>query len=75
MLAVTGLADIMDLLEDSKQATEVLSETMNSVCYMYDADFRDPRKLHDAGAREWLVESIELMLCDHFYYVRRQSEL
>lgn len=46
----------MDLSEEAKQAVEVLSEEMNSVHYIYDADFNDLEDLQDANAREELAE-------------------
>lgn len=52
----TNLAAPASLLVESKRAKCVLSEVMNSVCYIYGVDFRDLEKLRMADAGEELVE-------------------
>lgn len=51
MLEMTNAAALIDLSEEAKRAIEVLSETMNLVCYIYYADFQDLEELHESGAR------------------------
>lgn len=41
---------------------EVFTEMMSSVCHVYDADYRDFKKLHERGAEKELLESVELLL-------------
>lgn len=53
----------------------MLREAINSVCYIYDADFCDLEELHQAGAEEELAKWVYFVLCARTYNVKRQSEL
>lgn len=74
VLKTADIAASMDLSEDAKQAMEVLDEPMNSVYYMYDADFCDIAELHEAGGEEELVDSVYFLPCDPAYNLSRQNE-
>lgn len=63
------------LSKKPNRAMEVLSEGMNSVWYIQNADFRDLDELRGAFAGEARAESVEFLLSDPPYSVRRQSEL
>lgn len=65
----------LNLLEEAKRAIQLLSEAVNSVCYIYDTDFRSNEELHETGIREGVVETVDSLLCDAPYNVRRQCEL
>lgn len=54
---------------------EVLSEAINSVYYIYDADIQDLEKLHEVGAGEELAELVDVLLCKPPYNVSRQTKL
>lgn len=50
MWDMTDEAAAMDLWEERKQAMDILSEAINWVCYLTDADFCDLEELHQASA-------------------------
>lgn len=75
VLKMTSAAASMDVSEEARIAMDVLSEEMNCVCYVRDADFRDLGELHNAKLKEKLVESKHFLLCDVSFNARRPSEL
>lgn len=44
VLVINDGAALINLLEETKQAMEMLSEAMKSNCYIYDADCHDLEK-------------------------------
>lgn len=72
---LTNAATQMDLSKEIKVITEVLSRAMDSVYYIYHADFDNFEKYHKDGAGEELAESVDFLLCDPLYNTRCQSEL
>lgn len=75
MLEVTNAATSLDLSEEVRRANKLLSETMNSVCYIHDTDSRDLEELRETGGGEEVAESLNFLLCNPFYNIRRQSQL
>lgn len=53
----------------------MLSETMNSVGYIYNADFLDLEELCKADVEEELAESMGFLLCKLSYHYQRQEEI
>lgn len=53
---------------------EVLGETMNSVCYIYNEHFRNLEELRKASAEEELAKSVDVLPCKAPYHVMHQSE-
>lgn len=49
VLKMTDAAATMDLSEEMRRALELFSVAIRSVCFKYDADFRDSEELHKAG--------------------------
>lgn len=56
MSEMTNTIASMALSEEAKKATEMLSEPMKSVYYIYNANFRDLDKLHESGTKKELPE-------------------
>lgn len=54
---------------------KILSNSINSVWYTYDANFRYLEELSDAGTGEALTESVKFLLFVLPQIVRRRSEL
>lgn len=73
MFEVTDSAAKIDLSEEAMRAMMVSSEAMNSVCYLCNAFCCDLEELHDTGTVEEVVETIELLLCEPPYNVKRRS--
>lgn len=74
-LELTNAVASMDSSEESNRAMSVLGKAMYSVCYMYDTDVCGLEELNEAGAGGEPVDSVEVLLCDPHYNLRRQSEL
>lgn len=74
-LGMTSAAASMDMSKEAKGTMEVLSEALILVCYIYDEDLHDIVELHKTGARVVPTEVVNLLQCNHFYEVRKQSEL
>lgn len=55
VLRTADPAAVMDPSNKVNQATEMLSEEMKSVFYIYEADFRYLEKVHEAGAGKELL--------------------
>lgn len=72
---VTNQVAIMDLSGDAKQAMEMLTDSMNWVCYIYDAYFWDLKELHEASAGGELVSSVGFLLWNPLYNVTSQKTL
>lgn len=62
LLEKTDETASVDLSKDANRAVEVLSDAMNSVCYLPDADFRDFEDLQEASAGKKL-ESQRISNC------------
>lgn len=65
----------MVLSEEAKPPMEVLSEAMNFLCSIYDADYQDLEEPHEGGAREAPMDGKNSQLCKSLYFVRRKSEM
>lgn len=54
---ITTVVGSMSMLDEAKRATEMLGQEMNSVLYIYDADFRNLKEVDKAavGESSWLV--------------------
>lgn len=74
MFTETNAADVVDILQEEKQAMAMLSGKMNSVCHIYFAHLRDLEELRVVDEED-LVESVDLLKCNSAYKVMRQSEL
>lgn len=62
MLEMIDAAVSMDLFKEGEQAMDVSCEVMNSVCYIYDANFCKLEELHKASAQKQLAESKAFLL-------------
>lgn len=74
VMKMTNAALTMDFLEEIKRVAEVLLEAMQSVCFIYNASFRDLKVLQDDGGGEALVETVQFLLCDFLYNTSCPSE-
>lgn len=70
VLKMTDVTALIDSLEKTKRAMEVMSKEIKSVCYINDDDFRDIKELHETGAAEELAELVDLLLYYPVYNVR-----
>lgn len=71
MLEMTDSGASIDLSEEAKQAKQVLSKAVNSVCYIYVTDFRDLEELHKIVTGEELAKLMGFLLCSPPCYARR----
>lgn len=71
VLQLTNAATWIDSAEEAELATEVLGKAINSVCYVFGGAFRDDKELHKAGVGKELEESVDLLICDPPYNLRR----
>lgn len=65
MLEMSDAATTMDWSKEAKRAMQLLSDEINSVSFIYDADLRHLEELHSSGAGEDLAESMYFLLCNH----------
>lgn len=73
-MAATDAIVSIDSSEEAKRGMKLLSEAVNSVCYKYDADFRDLEKFLKNGAGEKVTEPFDFLPCDPSYNVRHQKK-
>lgn len=62
LLEMTNAAALMNMSEEAKRAMELLGEAMISVCFKYDANFRDLEELHKVSAGYELMERVCFLL-------------
>lgn len=75
VLPMPDAAASIDLSETAKRALDVLSEAINSDFYIYSADFCDRKELNKDSTGEELAKSLNFLLLEPLYNVRRQKKL
>lgn len=72
---MTEAEELLHLSSEGVAAEKALQQEVQTVCFIYPAYFCSLNESHKLRGSEGLGESVNLLLCDLLYIVRRQQDL